>query len=141
MRITNGDIRMTQDNTQEPHYAQMYGLVQKAKTIVTEVANSIIPYKINTFNISYSVEVTQGYSSIPILTLYIKLHDSTIVNFKRIIGVTVAMDAIVGMPAEYLEKGWEYLRDSTSRAIEQAVITIIKCIVTNNYKLLDDLSK
>ena len=132
---------MVTDNTQEPHYAQMYGLVQKAKTIVTEVANSIIPYKINTFNISYSVEVTQGYNSIPILTLHIKLHDSIIVNFKKIIGVTIALDAIVGMPAEHLEKGWEYLKDSTGRVIEQAVITITKCIVTNNYKLLDDISK
>lgn len=132
---------MAQDNTQEPHYAQMYGLVQKAKVIIAEIANSIIPYKINTFNISYSVEITQGYSSIPILILYINLHDSIIPNFKKIIGVTIAMDAIVGMPAKFLEKGWEYLRDSTSRAIEQAVITITKCIVTNNYKLLDDLSK
>ena len=64
MRIINGDISMTQDNTQEPHYEQMYGLVQKAKTIIAEVANSIIPYKINTFNISYSITVTQGPSSI-----------------------------------------------------------------------------
>ena len=132
---------MANDNTQEPHYAQMYGLVQKAKTIITEVANSIIPYKINTFNISYSVEVTQGYSSIPILTLYIKIHDSIRADFKKMVGVTIAMDAIVGMPAEYLEKGWEYLKDSTGRVIEQAVITITKCIVTNNYKLLDDLSR
>mgnify|MGYP006935956236 CR=1 FL=1 len=90
---------------------------------------------------TYSITVTQGPSSIPNLTIYIKLHDSIIPNFKKIIGVTIAMDAIVGMPAEYLEKGWEYLRDSTSRAIEQAVITITKCIVTNNYRLLDDLSK
>ena len=136
MRIINGDIRMEQDNTQEPHYAQMYGLVQKAKTIVTEVANSIIPYKINTFNISYSVAVTQGY-----ITIYIKLQDSIIADFKKLVGVTIAMDAIVGMPAEYLEKGWEYLKDSTGRALEQAVITITKCIVTNNYNLLDDLSR
>lgn len=136
MQITNGDIRMANDNTQEPHYAQMYRLVQKAKTIVTEVANSIIPYKINTFNISYSVAVTQGY-----ITIYIKLQDSIIADFKKLVGVTIAMDAIVGMPAEYLEKGWEYLRDSTGRALEQAVITITKCIVTNNYKLLDNLSQ
>ena len=131
---------MANDNTQEPNYAQMYGLVQKAKTIVTEVANSIIPYKINTFNLSYSITVTQGLSSIPNLTIYIKLQDSIIADFKKIVGITIAADAIVGMPAECLEKGWEYLKDSTGRAIEQAVIMITKCIVTNNYKLIDDLS-
>lgn len=132
---------MATDNTQEPNYAQLYGLVQKAKTIVTEVANSIIPYKINTFNLSYSVTVAQGLSSIPNLTIYIKLQDSIIANFKKIIGVTIAMDAIVEMPAECIEKGWDYLKDSTGRALEQAVITITKCIVTNNYKLLDNISK
>lgn len=132
---------MANDNTQEPNYAQIYGLVQKAKTIVTEVANSIVPYKINTFNVSYSVTVNQGYSIIPNLTIYIKLQDSILADFKKIIGVTIVLDAIVEMPAEYIEKSWEYLKDSTGRALEQAVITIIKCIVTNNYKLLDNLSK
>lgn len=132
---------MKSENTQEFNYGQMYGLVQKAKNIVMDVANSVIPYKINTFNVSYSVKVTQGYSSIPNIVLYIEMKDSIVSNFTKLVGITIAAEAIVGMPAEFLEKGWEYFRESTKRAIKQAVITIVECIVTNNYTLIDKIAE
>ena len=132
---------MKSENTQEFNYGQMYGLVQKAKNIVNDVANSIIPYKINTFNVSYSIKVTQCYSSVPNIVIYIEMKDSIVSNFKKLVGITISADAIVGMPAEFLEKGWEYFRESTKRALKQAVITIVECIVTNNYTLIDNIAE